>query len=123
MEFLEFVDIDKSYGKNIVISKFNLRVEKGKLLVLLGPSGCGKSTLLRMVAGLEKVDNGKIFLDGKLVATIPNSIPLNPTDNLTTGDEGLNGGICNIIFYDRRLTKKKIEFNYELLKNKNPPVL
>ena len=64
-----------------------------------------------------------IFLDGKLVATIPNSIPLNPTDNLTTGDEGLNGGICNIIFYDRRLTKKKIEFNYELLKNKNPPVL
>ena len=67
MEFLEFVDIDKSYGKNIVISKFNLRVEKGKLLVLLGPSGCGKSTLLRMIAGLEKIDNGKIFLDEKLI--------------------------------------------------------
>ena len=65
-----------------------------------------------------------IFLDAKLVATLPNSIPANPADNLTIGDEkGLNGGICNIIFYDRRLTKKKIEFNYELLKNKNPPVL
>ena len=53
--------------KILVISKFNLRVEKGKLLVLLGPSGCGKSTLLRMIAGLEKIDNGKIFLDDKLL--------------------------------------------------------
>ena len=67
MAFLEFIDIDKSYGKEVVISKFNLRVEKGKLLVLLGPSGCGKSTLLRMIAGLEKIDNGKIFLDDKLL--------------------------------------------------------
>ena len=67
MAFLEFIDIDKSYGKEVVISKFNLRVERGKLLVLLGPSGCGKSTLLRMIAGLEKIDNGKIFLDDKLL--------------------------------------------------------
>jgi len=49
------------------ISKFNLKVEKGKLLVLLGPSGCGKSTLLRMIAGLEKIDNGKILLENNLL--------------------------------------------------------
>ena len=67
MTYLEFENIDKSYGNNIVISKFSLQVEKGKLLVLLGPSGCGKSTLLRMIAGLEKIDNGKIFLDDKLL--------------------------------------------------------
>ena len=67
MPFLEFIDIDKSYDNNTVIRKFNLTVEKGKLLVLLGPSGCGKSTLLRMMAGLEKIDNGKIFLDNKLI--------------------------------------------------------
>ena len=65
MSFLKFEDIDKSYGENNVISKFNLEVEKGKLLVLLGPSGCGKSTLLRMIAGLEKIDKGKIYLDNK----------------------------------------------------------
>ena len=67
MAFLEFIDIEKSYDSNTVIRKFNLMVEKGKLLVLLGPSGCGKSTLLRMIAGLEKIDNGKIFLDDKLL--------------------------------------------------------
>ena len=54
MAFLKFEDIDKSFGKNNVISKFNLEVEKGKFIVLLGPSGCGKSTLLRMIAGLKK---------------------------------------------------------------------
>ena len=67
MAFLKFEDIDKSFGENKVISKFNLEVEKGKFLVLLGPSGCGKSTLLRMIAGLEKIDNGKILLENNLL--------------------------------------------------------
>ncbi len=67
MAFLEFEDIDKSFGDNNVISKFNLEVEKGKFIVLLGPSGCGKSTLLRMIAGLEKIDRGKIFLENNLL--------------------------------------------------------
>ena len=47
MAFLKFEDIDKSFGNNNVISKFNLEVEKGEFIVLLGPSGCGKSTFLR----------------------------------------------------------------------------
>ena len=67
MAYLKFEDIDKSFGENNVISKFNLEVEKGKFLVLLGPSGCGKSTLLRMIAGLEKIDNGKILLENNLL--------------------------------------------------------
>ena len=67
MAFLKFEDIDKSFGENIVISKFNLEVEKGKFIVLLGPSGCGKSTLLRMIAGLEKIDNGKILLENNIL--------------------------------------------------------
>ena len=67
MTFLKFEDIDKSFGKNNVISKFNLEVEKGKFIVLLGPSGCGKSTLLRMIAGLEKIDGGKILLENNLL--------------------------------------------------------
>ena len=67
MAFLKFEDIDKSFGENNVISKFNLEVEKGRFIVLLGPSGCGKSTLLRMIAGLEKIDNGKILLENNLL--------------------------------------------------------
>ncbi len=67
MPFLKFEDIDKSFGENNVISKFNLEVEKGKFIVLLGPSGCGKSTLLRMIAGLEKIDSGKILLENNLL--------------------------------------------------------
>ena len=67
MAFLKFEDIDKSFGENNVISKFNLEVEKGKFIVLLGPSGCGKSTLLRMIAGLEKIDNGKILLENNIL--------------------------------------------------------
>ena len=67
MAFLEFKDIDKSYGKTKVISKFNLKVEKGKFLVLLGPSGCGKSTLLRMIAGLEKIDRGEILIENNIL--------------------------------------------------------
>ena len=67
MTFLKIEDIDKSFGKNSVIRKFNLEVEKGKFLVLLGPSGCGKSTLLRMIAGLEKIDKGKIILENNLL--------------------------------------------------------
>ena len=67
MAFLQFEDIDKSFGNNNVISKFNLEVEKGKFMVLLGPSGCGKSTLLRMIAGLEKIDGGKIILENNLL--------------------------------------------------------
>lgn len=67
MAFLKFEDIDKSFGENNVISKFNLEVEKGRFIVLLGPSGCGKSTLLRMIAGLEKIDNGKILLENNIL--------------------------------------------------------
>ena len=67
MAFLKFVDIDKSFGQNNVISKFNLEVEKGKFIVLLGPSGCGKSTLLRMIAGLEKIDEGEIFINDQKI--------------------------------------------------------
>ena len=67
MSFLKFEDIDKSFGENNVISNFNLKVEKGHFIVLLGPSGCGKSTLLRMIAGLEKIDNGKILLENNLL--------------------------------------------------------
>lgn len=68
-----------------------------------------------------------IFLDAKLIGSYPQTIPYNSSDYVSIGDgtkgEGLNGGICNVVFYNNRLRKNRIGLNYEYLKNKNPPVL
>jgi|SRR5476649_14262 len=60
--------VEKSYdGKTSIIAPLNLDVADGEFIVLVGPSGCGKSTLLRMVAGLESVSGGDIYIDGERV--------------------------------------------------------
>ena len=62
---IELRNITKSYGGNPpVIENLNLGIKEGSFTVLLGPSGCGKSTILRMIAGLETVTQGDIFMDG-----------------------------------------------------------
>ncbi|MGV9310039.1 ABC transporter ATP-binding protein [Nonomuraea sp. NPDC003727] len=53
-------------GGYLAVDRLSLRAADGEFLVLLGPSGCGKSTLLRMIAGLEEVTSGDLWLDGKL---------------------------------------------------------
>ncbi len=57
-----------SYGKVKVIKEINLTMEDNEFTVLVGPSGCGKSTTLRMIAGLESVTSGEIFIGGKPVS-------------------------------------------------------
>ncbi len=65
MSYLKLTNAKKSFGKLTVVDNLNLSIEKGQLVTLLGPSGCGKSTLLRSIAGLESLDEGSIFLNGK----------------------------------------------------------
>lgn len=60
--------IRHAYGNAKVLKDVSIVAEAGKLTCLLGPSGCGKTTLLRLAAGLETVQDGRIFLKGKLVA-------------------------------------------------------
>ena len=67
MASIELKNIEKSFGTNKVINKFDIKIYDGEFIVLVGPSGCGKSTLLRMISGLESVDEGEIFLDDKLI--------------------------------------------------------
>ncbi len=67
MSKIEFRNINKSFGENKVINNFNVNIKSGEFVVLVGPSGCGKSTLLRMVSGLEKIDQGEILLDDKIL--------------------------------------------------------
>lgn len=64
---LELDDIGKSYDGSQVIEDLSLTVRDGELLTLLGPSGCGKTTTLRMIAGLERPDDGTVRLDGEAV--------------------------------------------------------
>lgn len=64
--------IFKKYDrKREVVYDFNLEVFENEFLVLVGPSGCGKSTILRMIAGLEEITDGKLYIDGKLANDIP----------------------------------------------------
>lgn len=64
-------NIKKIYDKNIVIESVDLEIKDKEFLVLVGASGCGKSTILRMIAGLEDITDGEIFIGGKKVNKIP----------------------------------------------------
>ena len=63
--------IGKRFGDQWILRDLNLQVREGECVALLGPSGCGKSTALRLIAGLERQDEGSIELDGARLDTIP----------------------------------------------------
>ncbi|MEK7766528.1 MAG: sn-glycerol-3-phosphate ABC transporter ATP-binding protein UgpC [bacterium] len=64
--------VRKSYpGSGEVVKDFNLEVQDKEFVVLLGPSGCGKTTTLRMVAGLEEISSGEIWIDDRKVNDVP----------------------------------------------------
>ncbi|MBR1424774.1 sn-glycerol-3-phosphate ABC transporter ATP-binding protein UgpC [bacterium] len=65
-------NVQKTYDNNkTVINNVNLEIRDKEFVVLVGASGCGKSTLLRMVAGLEDITSGEIFIDDKKVNDVP----------------------------------------------------
>ena len=66
-------DIRKAYGQVKVLHGIDLDIKQGEFIVFVGPSGCGKSTLLRMIAGLEEISGGEMYIDGQLVNEIPPS--------------------------------------------------
>lgn len=61
----------KSFGSLDVLKGVDLEVEAGQVVCILGPSGSGKSTFLRSINHLEKIDSGRIFVDGKLIGYEP----------------------------------------------------
>jgi ABC-type sugar transport system ATPase subunit len=65
MAGLELKNVVKRFGDVTVVQQLDLAVEEGEFVVLLGESGCGKSTTLRMVAGLEEVSEGQIFIGAR----------------------------------------------------------
>lgn len=64
-------NISKSYdGKTFSVKDFSLEIKDGEFIVFVGPSGCGKSTTLRMIAGLEEISDGELYIDGELMNTV-----------------------------------------------------
>ena len=74
MAEVKLINIGKTYdGGNVAVSEVNIEIHDKEFLVLVGPSGCGKSTTLRMIAGLEDISFGELYIDGKLMNNIPPS--------------------------------------------------
>ncbi|HLR40687.1 MAG TPA: sn-glycerol-3-phosphate ABC transporter ATP-binding protein UgpC [Virgibacillus sp.] len=64
MAELQLNQIQKVYDKNVLaVDDFNLHIQDKEFIVFVGPSGCGKSTTLRMIAGLEEITNGELYID------------------------------------------------------------
>jgi multiple sugar transport system ATP-binding protein len=65
-------DVKKIYGEDVVaVNDMNLDIQDGEFIVFVGPSGCGKSTALRMIAGLEDISAGKIYIGERVVNDLP----------------------------------------------------
>ena len=67
--------IRKRFADRYVVDRLDLEVAKGEFVALLGPSGCGKTTTLRMIAGLEKTDQGEIEIAGEIVVSGKRFLP------------------------------------------------
>ena len=71
MAEVRFEAIRKTFGNVSAVDDVDLHVAEGEFVVLLGPSGCGKTTLLRCLAGLERVDSGKIYIGDRDATDLP----------------------------------------------------
>ncbi|HHU53477.1 MAG TPA: sn-glycerol-3-phosphate ABC transporter ATP-binding protein UgpC [Clostridiaceae bacterium] len=68
MASVKLVNISKKYEKeHLAVKDFNIEIEDKEFIVLVGPSGCGKSTILRMIAGLEEITSGELYINGTLM--------------------------------------------------------
>ena len=70
MKTLRIEELSKNFGTTEVLRKINLEIDEGNFLVLLGPSGFGKSTLLNIIAGLETINEGNVFIDDYNVSKV-----------------------------------------------------
>lgn len=64
---IKLKNISKTFNNVKAVDNVSLEIEKGEIICLIGPSGSGKSTVCRCIDGLETIDSGEIFVDGKLV--------------------------------------------------------
>lgn len=69
-QIIKFENIKKSYNQKNIFKNFDLTINKGEFLTIIGSSGCGKTTLLKMINGLIRPDEGKIFVQGRDISQV-----------------------------------------------------
>lgn len=107
MKFVEIKNLVKTFGGTQVLKNINISIEEGEFVTLLGPSGCGKSTLLRCLAGLNSIDNGTIYVDGKDITDIE---PRN---------RGIGMVFQNYALFPNMTVWENIEFGLKIKKEKD----
>ena len=71
MATLSLKNVNKIYPNGVqAVFDFNLEIEDKEFIIFVGPSGCGKSTTLRMIAGLEDISSGELYIDGELMNNV-----------------------------------------------------
>ena len=95
---LEVENVTKAFNGFLVLEKICLKVKEGEFVCIVGPTGCGKTTLLRIIAGLEKAEEGDIYVDGKLM-------------NEPSSEKGLV--FQEFALFPWRTVKKNVEFGLE----------
>ena len=73
MADIELKSVEKWFGATQVVKGVDLAIETGEFIIFVGPSGCGKSTLLRMIAGLEEISRGEVWVAGRDATAEPPS--------------------------------------------------
>ena len=71
MASVTYEHVSKRFGDVLAVSDLSIKIEDKEFLVFVGPSGCGKSTSLRMLAGLEEITEGNIYIGDRLVNDVP----------------------------------------------------
>ena len=105
MANIELCNVCKVYeNNNCVVKDFNLSIKDKEFIIFVGPSGCGKSTTLRMIAGLEEISDGELWIDGKLC---------NYTE---PGDRGLSMVFQNYALYPNMNVFDNMAFSLKIRK-------
>jgi len=103
MATIELKHVCKTYENGFeAVKDFNLKIEDKEFVIFVGPSGCGKSTTLRMIAGLENISDGELFIDGKIM------------NDVSASDRDIAMVFQNYALYPHMSVRKNIAYSLKI---------